>query len=123
MKNMSLLILMMLSLSLTAEDAAKPDKEALKKEQKDLRAQKRELNKKIQPLKRKLAKDPDIIVLKKVLDAAQKAYWEKLDEKLKALEGGAALLGELDKLTARDKEIRALLKPKKKPKKDKKKKK
>lgn len=76
-------------------------------ELKELKEKQRELRKSLMAVQKrlKLHEDPELAALKQAVKEAQEIYDEKVAEKIKADAEGAELMGELEQLTIRYKEM------------------
>jgi hypothetical protein len=108
-----------------ADAPAEPvlDRKELQKQSRDVWMELRKVMGQLGKLKRKVAADEEVKELKKALDEAQKAYNEKVEEKLAADPEGKELVAKKNELDAKRKDIqdkmRKLRSKGRKPKKDK----
>ncbi len=119
-----LAVLVALSLTGMGIRAAEGGAEAIKQQMNEMKTKARDLNKRIATIKRKFAKDEEVLQVKQAMDEARKAYEEKLREKVASDPEGQALLQEEEtlkqqqaELTKQLKELKKQDKPAKKPKK------
>ncbi|MFC1672347.1 hypothetical protein ACFL01_04360 [Planctomycetota bacterium] len=93
-----------------AAPAEKPmNRTMLEKELRDAFLKLKGIQNKLANLTENVAGDPELVKAKKAMEDAQKAYHEKLMEKISAQPEGKKLIARKEMLEARQKEIKALL--------------